>query len=86
MGTLRKLARLEARLIHWLADRLGFWRIDFIWHLGLAIDYEKTADSLDAAGLADAASRHRELAAQRRSWAWECVPARTAEKWRKAAV
>lgn len=86
MGTLRKLIELDTRFACWLAGRLGFWRIDVAIHLAHAVEHEKMAESMDAAGLAAPAAQMRALAHRRRALARERIPTRAAEKWRKAVA
>jgi len=73
---LRRLIELDAQLIRWLADRLGFWRLDVVLYLARAISRENLAAQLESAGCSQAALSARESAGRWRDWAEQRTPER----------
>jgi hypothetical protein len=73
---IRRLFDFQYRLLRWLADRLGLWRIDVGAYLAHAIQDEKLAAEMEASGLGDSARPLRKSAARWRGRAEQRRPAR----------
>lgn len=76
MKLIRRLVEADARLMRWLTDRLGLWRIDVAICRRREAEMTRLARELDAQGLSGSAVACRESAARWRDWGEQRIPAR----------